>query len=413
VKKLLRANHEVRRFLALQGAGQMGDAMISLALAQVVVFQLERGATPGAIARVLLTATLPYLLIGPIAGFISDRWPRRASLAAVSLVRCWLALGALAVPLTANRLLGYATASCLLAAGGVAYTLRSSSIPHLVRPDQLVAVNSMVGLTQKVAGTLGFGFGALLVHLSPLSALIVGASLHLSTVYGYHRVRFDLGGGSASDTRGVPIRRVLTRLARLATTSPTRGAIAGIVAQRALYGAAFASFVLLADARYDLSASGLALAIAMTATGAFAGTVLVVPVTSLLGRRGAVLMAFLLCSSVMLFGGFNGESWAVMTAMIVGSFSFQTVRLVSDSTVQGHIADDALGRVFAGYDALCNLAYVSGALVRVFLIPGSSPLAFAVIALAYLAGTTIPLSSMGYARLSLARIPSSNARRPR
>ena len=132
----------VRRFLRLQGAGQVADALISLALAQVVVFQLERGASPGTIAKLLITATLPYVIIGPIAGVVSDRWSRRRSLAITSTVRAALALCAIAVPITHSRLLGYSTATCLLAAGGLAFTLRSSSIPHLVEPRRLVAINS-------------------------------------------------------------------------------------------------------------------------------------------------------------------------------------------------------------------------------------------------------------------------------
>ena len=104
---------------------------------------------------------------------------------------------------------------------------------------------------------------------------------------------------------------------------------------------------------------------------------------------------------MMLFGGFSGESWAVMAAMIVASFCFQMVRLISDSTVQGHIVDDALGRVFGGYDTLCNLAYVTGVLIRVFLFPTSSPLAFAVIAGVYLLGTAIPLSSMSMNQMTM------------
>jgi len=391
----------VRRFLLLQGAGQVADAMISLALAQVVVFQLERGASPGTIAKLLITATLPYVIIGPIAGVVSDRWSRRRSLAITSTVRAALALCAIAVPITHSRLLGYSTASCLLAAGGLAFTLRSSSIPHLVEPRRLVAMNSTVGLVQKTSGTIGFGLGALCLAFSPILALGVGIALHLVAACGYRGYPTDLGGGTPRAVNAPSKGAVARRVVRLATTSPTRGAISAIVVHRLLFGAAFGSFVLLADARYDLSASSFALAIGITATGAFVGTLLVVPITSFIGRRATVFASFLLCTSMMLFGGFSGESWAVMAAMIVASFCFQTVRLISDSTVQGHIVDDALGRVFGGYDTLCNLAYVTGVLIRVFLFSTSSPLAFAVIAGAYLLATAIPLSSLTMNQMSM------------
>ncbi len=406
----------LRRFLLLQGAGQTADAMISLALAQVVVFQLERGATPGTIAKLMLTAALPYLVIGPVAGFVTDRWQRRTSLCISSLVRCALGIGGLIVPLTLSRVLGYSTASCVVAAGGVAFTLRATSIPHLARPDQFVAVNSTVSLVQKLAGTIGFGGGMVLVALSPMWAMITGAVLHAGAAWGYATSRFDLGGGlPAAKLRSGPrfdggLRR---QLGGLLTARAVRAAVASILIHRAVYGAAVASFVLLADARYGLNASGFALAIGITATGAFVGSLLVVPLTSLTGRRGAVLLSFLLCSSAMLFAGFNGESWAVMTAMTIGSFSFQTVRLIADSTVQSHIIDNSVGKAFAGYDVACNITYVAGALTGLFCAPARSPLPFVVLGLIYFGAAAIPLSSIGISRLAFARISMPNPRRPR
>ena len=367
----------IRRFLALQGVGQAADAMITLTLAEIVVFGLEQGATPGAIARTLLTATLPLLLVGPVAGIVTDRWDRRRVLAASNTARAVLALAAIGAPLLDSRAIGYGVASLLLAAAGISFTVRSACLPHLAPEARLVSANSLTSITSKIAGSCGFAIATIVGTSSPIAVLCVAAALHVVSALGFGTFAVELGGHDRGAGRDHGAMRasvlgiarswihVARRLFDLATTAPTRGAILAAVTQRFFYGAAFSTFILVADDRYDLDASGYAAAIATTATGAFVGTLTAPLIARRFGDRTVVAAAFSLGAGATLAAWLQPHSGVVILAMIVVSYALQVVRLVADATVQREIDDDALGRVFAGYDAAYNLAFVAGALLLV------------------------------------------------
>ncbi|MFZ4810336.1 MAG: MFS transporter [Ilumatobacteraceae bacterium] len=389
----------LRRFLLLHGAGQTADAMVTLALAQVIVFQIEQGASPATVVRVLCTAMVPYLVAGPIAGVIADRWPRRRSLAATSTVRAVLVLLAVSVPETGSRVLGYAVAAAVLGAAGTAMNLRSASLPHLVPERSLVAANSMSSIVQKVAGTVGFVLSTVVSLWSPVAVLFVASLIHAFAALGYARFGAEFGGGEQSERRSsAHWPQVVRRLIRLASVPPTRGVICAAIAHRALAASAFVGFILLADSRYELEASGFAVAIGITATGAFIGTLAASFLVALLGRRVLILLCFLGCAAAMGSAAWSGESVVVMGAMIVVSFTVQVVRLVTDATVQGHVVDDSLGRVFAGYDAIYNLAYIAGAVVGVVVIAPGHTAGFGYIAVGWMAAALIPLLGSGRSR---------------
>ena len=102
-----------RGFLGGQVSSQMADAITTLTLAQVIVFDIGKGATPGAIARALAVSALPVALAGPFAGRIADRWQRQRVLSLVGVLKAVATAAAMTVPLTRNPALGYAAlASC-------------------------------------------------------------------------------------------------------------------------------------------------------------------------------------------------------------------------------------------------------------------------------------------------------------
>ncbi|NBO80041.1 MAG: hypothetical protein EBV42_02135, partial [Actinobacteria bacterium] len=73
----------LRNFRVAMGAqtsSQVADAMTSLGLAQVLLFDLNPGDTTQAFLRGLLVAAFPLLLVGPLAGFLADRYSRQGLL---------------------------------------------------------------------------------------------------------------------------------------------------------------------------------------------------------------------------------------------------------------------------------------------------------------------------------------------
>ncbi|HEY1322493.1 MAG TPA: hypothetical protein VGF32_19710 [Streptosporangiaceae bacterium] len=102
----------LRTLVGGQALGQAGDGLAQIAFAQLVVFEIGRGATPGRIAGVLAATLLPYSVVGPFAGVFIDRRDRRRTLIALS--GCRAALAGLGVGIAATRTEPLAYAAVLL-----------------------------------------------------------------------------------------------------------------------------------------------------------------------------------------------------------------------------------------------------------------------------------------------------------
>ena len=104
--KLIRDEKNFRSFWLGQVVSQVGDRIHSLALLWIVYKWTGSGL---AVGGVLIAATLPGVLIGPVAGSCADRWNRRQVMIWSDVVRAviggWLAWRAWAGVLTLPELL--------------------------------------------------------------------------------------------------------------------------------------------------------------------------------------------------------------------------------------------------------------------------------------------------------------------
>ena len=77
-----------RRLLATRLASQFGDgAFQAYLVAQIVFLDPERQGTALGVAKAFALLLVPFSLIGPVAGVLIDRWPRRHILTLVPLLR--------------------------------------------------------------------------------------------------------------------------------------------------------------------------------------------------------------------------------------------------------------------------------------------------------------------------------------
>lgn len=375
----VRSSSGLRRLLLLQAASRCADAAVMLVLAQVVVFELEHGATAGAIGRGVVVASVPALVAGPVAGVLADRWRRRWLLGVVHGLRALVVMGAALIPLIGSPLAGYAAAAALLAAGTTSVTARAAALPHLVPASQLVAANAATALVGKIAGATGV---ALAVATGTRLGTVVApaAVLELVAAVGYATFREDLGGGRRrSHTR--PAADPVSGRASLARVRRNVGAMVG---HRVLYGAAFTSAVLLVDRRYTLEASGHAAALAVTGTGAMIGTL----ATPMLARRiqhhHLAIASFAISAAAMWTAATRTIGPIALGAMVALSFAFQVVRLVGEAAIQDHVSDHLRGRMVSAFDACSVLSFVAGVLTVVLCAPDRPGDVFALLAALHL-----------------------------
>ena len=143
-----------------------GDRVHQIALAFLVY-----GVTDSALAVALtfVAATLPNLVLGPVAGVLVDRWDQKRVMVASDLLRAGIVL-VVPVAADANVLLVYPLVFVLTSISIFFRPARTAVIPRIVHEDELVAANSAIWLGDSIADVIGYPLATLFVTL-------VGSSL--------------------------------------------------------------------------------------------------------------------------------------------------------------------------------------------------------------------------------------------
>lgn len=351
-----------RRFLASQALGQAADAATALVLARVLLAGDTGAVDASTLLDTLAATTVPYVVVGPIAGIVADRWDRRRALGVIHLLRCILTLGAIAAVTSGDRTTGLMAAIGLLGAARLVHTLRAASLPWVAPGGRLVRIDARSLGIGMVAVLTGGALGGLGASPFPTSTLLIATTLQAVAAIGFITVPCDLGGRSRCVA--IPVERLARRVLDLVTSSPTRFVILVISSGRFLLGASFATFVLLASDS-GLGPDGYLLALGVTGAGSFVGAALAPRAHRLVGSAGVVAVSYVIPACALSIAGLLDRR-VVLELALFGSFlAFQLVRVVADATVQSSIADDTRGRVFAIYDVGYNLSYFAGAATAV------------------------------------------------
>jgi MFS family permease len=146
-----------------------GDRIHQMALAFLVL-----GATnnsPLAVALVFLAATLPNLILGPVAGTFVDRWSHKDVMVVSDLLRAAVVL---LIPVAAqiNLVLVYPLVFLVTTISLFFRPARTAIIPRIVARDELLTANSATWLSDTLADIAGYPLAALFVaFLGPSLAL--------------------------------------------------------------------------------------------------------------------------------------------------------------------------------------------------------------------------------------------------
>ncbi len=164
-----RARHHPYVHLALNPAfsalwtGQLislfGDRMHQIALAFLV---LTATGSPVAVGMVFLAATLPNLLLGPIAGTLVDRWDQKQVMVVSDLLRASLVL---LIPIAAvtNLLLVYPLVFLITSISIFFRPARTAVLPRIVGEDELLTANSATWIADTLADVIGYPLAGLFV----------------------------------------------------------------------------------------------------------------------------------------------------------------------------------------------------------------------------------------------------------
>jgi MFS family permease len=136
-----------------------GDRMNQIAMAFLVLTATD---SPLAVGLVFLAATLPNLLLGPIAGTFVDRWNQKDVLVVSDLLRASLVL---LVPIAAvtNLALIYPLVFLITSISIFFRPARTAILPRIVDEDELLTANSATWIAETLADVIGYPLAGLFV----------------------------------------------------------------------------------------------------------------------------------------------------------------------------------------------------------------------------------------------------------
>jgi hypothetical protein len=405
------ADPRFRRLLAVRLVGQFGDGVFTAGLAGAVLFNPERQAHPAQIAAGFAVLLLPYSVIGPFAGVLLDRFRRQRVLTRINVTRAAFVLVVAAeIAVGLDGIGFYASALVVISTSRFLLSALGAGLPHVVEPGELVTANALSttagAVVAATGGAAALGAKALLGDSSGDYA-VVGAAAAL-----FYLVAAAIAVGIKADTLGpslderdarptfVAVLRGLRDAARAINAVPrVRDGLAVVGMHRICYGVTLVCTLLLyrnflvASGFFRVGLAGLSQVIAAVAIGGGAAA-LVTPVA--FRTIGPVRWP-----SLLLLGAAVVELGLVLpfrTPLLLGAalllgFVAQAVKITVDTLVQQGIDDAHLGRVFAFYDMLFNLALVLAAVFTAVVLPADGHSAASVIVIAVL----YALAALAYA----------------
>jgi MFS family permease len=136
-----------------------GDRVHQIALAFLVLGLTN---SPVAVAFVFVAATLPNLLLSPIAGAYVDRWDAKEVMVVSDLLRAAIIL---LIPLAAvtNLVFVYPLVFSVTSISIFFRPARVVALPRIVREDELLTANSAMWIGETIADVIGYPLAAVFV----------------------------------------------------------------------------------------------------------------------------------------------------------------------------------------------------------------------------------------------------------
>ncbi len=366
---------DVRLLIAGLGLSQIGDWLYNVAL---IVFVLERTGSAAWVAAAGIIRLLPYVLFGPVGGWIADHRPRRSTMVASDLIRC-AAMLVLAVVTARDGAPALAlTLAAVATVFSVAYSpCVNAAIPRMVSEDDLSAVNTLSATVTNLSYALGPALGGLMLIIgSPTAAFLVNGVTFLSSAMLTILIHADLGPDV--ETARPP---VVTQTVEPATGS---GYMAGFrvlssspfvlalvltqVATCVLYGLETVLYALVTTARLGMTVDGVAFLYAAIGVGGLAAAGLARRLADRTEAGLVLAMAALLCGVPMATLAVLTLPSAALAVLLIEGAAMIVVDVMVATSLQRVLGADVLGRAFGALDASITAGMLFGMLVAPIVV---------------------------------------------
>ena len=354
---------DFRRAMSAQFSSQVADALTTITLANVLVFKFSDGPSLTAMASTLIVSLIPLILVGPIAGDLTDRFDRVKLLSRGHVARATFTASAVFASIeffSGRRIVGYLCFCVLLGLTRILYTARATSLSFLVRRHELVAADSSSLILSVIAGACGSSIYFAVTHRAPAAGFIVAAALQVFAARNYGRIETKIGGGRLNVNK-LDYRKLFEHL----RAPKTRFAMSATTSHRFLLGICIASIAVMIDKSFNMQTTGYLAVLGFSASGSFLGSISAEWISERFPRRSVTVIAFALASAVIGIATVFAHPRVALGSVLLCAFAFQNLRVRSDATIQANSPKASIGKIFATYDVLYNFAFISGGIIGI------------------------------------------------
>ncbi len=362
--EVVRRNPQFRRLWLAQVVSQFGDWMSRMAVLIVIGRLGGHGALIGVgtlFALELVTRLLPTAFMGPIAGPVADRVPRRLLMIIADIARALLVLCLLLIREPQHLPFLYALVVAQMGIAIFFSAAQSAAVPSTIKKGELHAAYALTSATWSAMLSLGALFGGLLAEWIGTGGVFVFDSLtYVASALLLLGLELPPVAKHPEPFRWLDV-ILLRDLRRGLDHVRERGALAAILA-KSFWGGAGGFLVLLPVAAHErfgtgdagpetVGAMGLAVGLLYCARGLGTG------LGPILARRfhGSVDSALRRQIAVGFVIGASGYSLFALTDSLAVAFLFVTFAHAGGSTLwvasttlwQKHVDDAFRGRIFA------------------------------------------------------------------
>ncbi|WP_419842544.1 MFS transporter [Candidatus Poriferisodalis sp.] len=392
-----------------------GDALIAIALAGSLFFNLDPAAARPKVALYLLVTMAPFAVVGPLIGPLVDRrrGGRRGMIISAGIARAVLAL---LMVRHLDSLLLFPEAFGALVAGKAYHVAKSAVVPGLVREERdLVEANSKLMLLSGLGGALAAGPGVLLSLISSRWVLVLAAAVFVLMTFPAARLPRTAIRPRRSAGHGRSPRSERSEVAPRPPSAPpvasTRrggmllaGSAMGVV--RAMTG--FTLFLIAFWLRNDDAAPWwFGFMFTASAVGQLLGAVSAPLLRSRIREEVLLAGTLMLAAAVSFYVATAPDRLSVLVLALVMGLMSALGKLCFDAIVQRDEVPADRGRTFARFETRFQLMWVVGALVPVTVPSGILPLRAGAVLLSIAGIVAVVLYAGGLWALARGRRPPS------
>ncbi|MDQ3645376.1 MAG: MFS transporter [Actinomycetota bacterium] len=384
------AHRDFRWLLTGFAISSMGDWLYGIAL---IVFVYDRTGSAGWVSAASILRLLPYVLLGPLAGVVADRFDRRTIMLLSDVAR-----GALMMVLAG---IAFADASVALAIGVVFLATAAgtpygpavqAALPSVLGEEDLAAGNAAVSTIEQVALVVGPMIGGLLLVLGSEPALafaINGATFFASAGFVLLVRRQAQVTGSASERPPSLGKRLAEGVRAITGSADVMTLVALVVGSTFVYGLELVLLVLVAEELLGTGSEGLAFLNAAVGLGGVGAAILIGRISND-PRQGRVLAVAVVALGIplALLSIVTDPVVAYLLMTVEGAGSI-VLEVVAITMLQRSVAQEVTGRVFGVLDSVLVAAILAGSVLAPIMV-GAFGLRVTLVA----AGALLPLSAL-------------------